>query len=76
MSDDMLTAKCKIVFAVILTGAALMAGGTAASEIGKAVSGQGGSAILGAVEGTLSGVKTSEIIQIVKNVGPKLFAGA
>ena len=65
----------EIVFAVILTGAALMAGGTAASEIGKAVSGQGGSAILGAVEGTLSGIKSAEVLQIVSKVGPKL-AGA
>lgn len=74
---DMIELKetAEIVFAVILTGAALMAGGTAASEIGKAVAGEGGSAILGAVEGTLSGIKGAEIFQIVKSVGPKLAAG-
>ena len=74
---DMIELKetAEIVFAVILTGAALMAGGTAASEIGKAVSGTGGNAILGAIEGTLSGIKSAEIIQIVKSVGPKI-AGA
>ena len=74
---DMVELKetAEIVFAVILTGAALMAGGTAASEIGKAVSGQGGSAILGAVEGKLSGIKSAEVLQIVSKVGPKL-AGA
>ena len=74
---DMIELKetAEIVFAVILTGAALMAGGTAASEIGQAVSGTGGNAILGAIEGTLSGIKSAEIIQIVKSVGPKI-AGA
>ena len=74
---DMIELKetAEIVFAVILTGAALMAGGTAASEIGKAISGTGGNAILGAVEGTLTGIKSAEISQIIGKVGPKL-AGA
>ena len=74
---DMIELKetAEIVFAVILTGAALMAAGTAAGEIGKAVAGEGGNAILGAVEGAFTGIKATEIQQIVKSVGPKL-AGA
>ena len=73
---DMIKLKytAEILMAVILIVAALLAAGTAVSEIGQVVAGKGGSAIVGAVEGILSGVKTSEIIPIVTKVGPKLFS--
>ena len=61
----------EILMAVILVVAAFMAGNTAYSEI----TGTNGSTVLGAVEGVLSGIKTSEVAQIVAKVGPKL-AGA
>ena len=67
---DMIKLKetAEILMAVILVVAAFMAGNTAYSEI----TGANGSTILGAVEGILSGVKTSEVAQIVAKVGPKL----
>ena len=70
---DMIKLKetAEILMAVILVVAAFMAGNTAYSEI----TGTNGSTILGAVEGVLSGIKTSEVAQIVAKVGPKL-AGA
>ena len=73
---DMIKLKetAEILMAVILIVAALLAAGTAVSEIGQVIAGKGGSAIVGAVEGVLSGVKTSEIIPIVTKVGPKLFS--
>ena len=70
---DMIKLKetAEILLAVVLAVAAFSAGNTAYSEI----TGANGSAVLGAVEGVLSGIKTSEVAQIVAKVGPKL-AGA
>lgn len=67
---DMIKLKetAEILLAVVLVVAAFAAGNTAYSEL----TGAKGSAVLGAVEGVLSGIKTSEVAQIVAKVGPNL----
>lgn len=56
----------EVVFAVILTVAAAAAGGTAISAL------KSGSGIMAAIEGGLTGIKSSEILAIVQKIGPKL----
>jgi len=56
----------EVIFAVILTVAAVAAGGTAISAL------KSGSGIMAAIEGGLTGIKSSEILAIVQKIGPKL----
>ena len=56
----------EVLFAVILTIAAVAAGGTAISAL------KSGSGIMAAIEGGLTGIKSSEILGIVQKIAPKL----
>jgi len=56
----------EVIFAVILAVAAVGAGGTAISAL------KSGSGIMAAIEGGLTGIKSSEILAIVQKIGPKL----
>ena len=56
----------EVIFAVILTAAAAAAGGTAIIAL------KSGSGIMAAIEGGLTGIKSSEILGIIQKVGPKI----
>ena len=66
IDKDKLHDTAEVLFAVILVIAAAAAGQTAFSAL------KDGSGIMAAIEGGLTGIKGSEILAIVKKIGPKL----
>lgn len=66
VNKEKLHDTAEVLFAVILTIAAVAAGGTAVSAL------KSGSGIMAAIEGGLTGIKSSEILDIVQKIAPKL----